>query len=111
MYSFVRYRIDPTMKEKTRRSVLHRTGRVAEGMILDLDDISIYYHYTVNGVPYSTAQNFSAIEICLPENRNLVIGEVSVKYAANNPANSIVVCEQWSGFKASSTKRALAARA
>lgn len=80
-------------------------------MILDLDDISIYYHYTVNGVPYSTAQNFSAIEICLPENRNLVIGEVSVKYAANNPANSIVVCEQWSGFKASSTKRALAARA
>ena len=78
LYSFVRYRIDPTMKEKTRRSVLHRTGRVAEGMILDLDDISIYYHYTVNGVPYSTAQNFSAIEICLPANRNLVIGEVSV---------------------------------
>ncbi len=111
MYSFVRYRIDPTMKEKTRRAVLHRTGRVAEGMILDLDDVSIYYHYTVNGVPYSTAQNFSAIEICLPENRNLVIGEVSVKYASNNPANSIVVCEQWSGFKASSTKRAQPARA
>ena len=90
--------------------MLYRAGRVAEGMILDLDEKSIYYHYTVNGVPYSTSQDFSAIQICLPENHNLVIGQVWVKFDSNNPANSIVVCEHWSGFRATPT-RALAARA
>ena len=110
LYGFVRYRVDPMQREMNRRTMLYRKGRVAEGMILDLDERSIYYQYTVNGVPYSTAQDFSAIEICLPENRNLVIGQVWVKFDSNNPANSIVVCEHWSGFRASPA-RTLAARA
>ena len=111
LYSFLRYRTDPAQREKNRRTRLYRTGRVAEGMILDLDETSIYYHYTVNGVPYSTAQDFSAIELCLPENRNLVIGAVRVKFDSNNPANSIVVCEQWSGFRSGLGRQAVAAGA
>ena len=111
LYSFVRYRADPAQREKNRRARLYRAGRVAEGMILDLDETSIYYQYTVNGVPYSTAQDFSTIEICLPEDRNLVIGAVWVKFDSNNPANSIVVCEQWSGFRASAGSRTVASSA
>ena len=100
LYSFMRYRSDPAQREMVRRATLFRIGRVAEGTIYDLDDRSLYYQYNVNGVPYSTAQDISAIEICLPENRNMVIGEVWVKFDSNNPSNSIVVSEQWSGFRA-----------
>lgn len=111
LYIFTRHRADPGQREKNRRTRLYLTGRLAEGMILDLDETSIYYQYTVNGVPYSTAQDFSTIEICLPENRNLVIGTVWVKFDSNNPANSIVVCEQWSGFRASAGSRTVASSA
>jgi hypothetical protein len=36
----------------------------------------------------------------LPCEPSRVVGEVSVKYLRNNAANSIVVCEEWSGLPA-----------
>ena len=100
LYRQVRVRRDPVRRERQRRQEVYLTGRLAEGMVLDLDDSCVHYCYTVNSVPYSTAQDFSTLEQYLPTDRNSMIGEVRVKFAHNNPANSIVVCEFWSGFRA-----------
>ena len=108
LYGLIRYRVDKSQREKIRRTMLNRLGRVTEGTITDLDERALYYHYTVNGVPYSAAQDVSAIVMCLPEDRNKVVGEGWVKFDSNNPANSIVVCEHWSGFRESPGKAAAA---
>src|SRR3974390_33760 len=46
------------------------------------------------------AVDVSALKEVLPSALS-AIGPVSVKYEARNPANSIVVSEQWSGVRAS----------
>lgn len=103
LYRQVRVRRDPIRRERRRRQEVYLTGRLVEGMVLDLDDSCVHYCYTVNSVPYSTAQDFSTLEQYLPADRNSMIGEVRVKFAHNNPANSIVICEFWSGFRAAHT--------
>lgn len=92
-------RRDPIKREFRRRSEVYQAGRVTEGTVLDWDDNCIHYLYTVNGVPYSTAQDISTLKSYVPADPNTMIGEVRVKYAHNNPANSIIVCESWSGLR------------
>ena len=97
--ALVRVRRDPVLRERKRRDLLNRIGRLVEGTVLDLDDNAVYYTYAVNGVPYNTSQDVSALQPQLPVNRNAMIGEVQVKFAVNNPANSMIVSEEWSGFR------------
>ena len=40
----------------------------------------------------------------LPEDPDRLIGPVYMKYTPRNPANSIIVCEQWSGLRAGTTR-------
>jgi hypothetical protein len=58
----------------------------------------IHYAYQVNGVDYDTSQDVSALKGFLPEDSNLWIGPANIKYEPRNPANSIVLCEFWSGI-------------
>jgi len=37
--------------------------------------------------------------LLLPADRMSMVGPASVKYDPRNPANSIVLCEQWSGLR------------
>lgn len=96
----VRRRPTAAELEKRRRLMVSRGGRTIEGEITDADRDRLYYTYTVRGVEYAAAQEVGALVEFLPCEPSRVVGEVSVRYLQNNAANSIVVCEEWSGLAA-----------
>jgi hypothetical protein len=94
-----RREVPPEEQERLRREMIHAKGKIGDGEILDVDGSVIMYTYTVAGVGYTVAQDASAIESLLPEDRMLMVGLASVRYDPKNPPNSIVVGEQWSGLR------------
>lgn len=96
-----RLRRRPTAEEleRMRRLAIHRTGKMGDGEIVDVDGPSILYSYTVAGVLYTTSQDAASIEERLPSDRMSMLGPVLVKFDPRNPANSIVLCEEWSGLR------------
>ena len=103
-YILLDLRTSPEKKERTRRVVLSRKGRLGDGMITEATQTSIYYTYSVSGVVYATSQDISQLYEFLPADPERLVGPVSLKYATQNPANSIVVCERWSGLRGSTSK-------
>jgi len=93
-----RRRRNPEEKERRRRLMLHRTGRLMEAMVADYQDSLVWYSYTVNGVSYHAAQDLRGVSSLPPDDAPGVIGPAYIKYSPRNPANSIVACEEWSGF-------------
>jgi hypothetical protein len=59
----------------------------------------LYYAYSIRGVQYTASQDVSTLRELLPEDLSRVIGPSGMKYATNNPANSILLCEEWSGLR------------
>lgn len=96
----VRHKPTPEELEKRRRLMVNREGRTIEGEISDSDPHRLHYVYTVRGVEYAATQDIDSLLEYLPCGPDRVVGEVSVKYLRNNAANSIVVCEEWSGLPA-----------
>lgn len=92
-------RESPEKRERRRRLHLYQHGRLADGMVTDVAPDSIYYCYSVAGVDYQTSQDVSRLAEFLPEQHDRLIGPVTLKYATRNPANSIVLCEKWSGLR------------
>lgn len=89
-------RRSPAERERRRRLEVHARGRIVCGMALELQQDVLYYNYSVGGAEYSAGQDVSALRHLLPPEP---AGPVLVKYLPSNPANSIVVCEQWSGLR------------
>jgi hypothetical protein len=98
LWLIFRHRPTPEELEKRRRLMVSRTGRTIEGEITDADAERLYYTYSVRGVEYSATQEIGTLLEFLPCEACRVVGEVSVRYLRNNAANSIVVCEEWSGL-------------
>lgn len=86
-------------REKLRRLDVCRTGRVVEGVVIDVRGDTIDYIYSARGIEYHAQQDLSSIRGLLPEGDQWLLGQVSVKYMTENPANSIVVGEEWSGLR------------
>ncbi len=95
-----RVRTTPLERERKRRLMVNRVGRMTDGMLTDLDENMLYYRYSAMGVDYDNSQDVSALAEFLPPDRDALVGMVTVKYAPRNPANSIVICEDWSGLRA-----------
>jgi hypothetical protein len=91
-------RITPQEKERRRRMALNRWQRTVEGMVLDAGADLIHYQYELRGVAYSASQDVSTLRHMLPEDPARLAGPVNVKYDPRNPANSMVLCEEWSGL-------------
>jgi len=116
---------DPEEIERRRRSRINKIGRIAEGRVLEVLEMStpvadmrsgigalarpkpavaaadprklVCYSYSISGVSYETAQDITNLaERALLD--RLVAGQpASVKYDPINPSNSIVVADDWSG--------------
>ncbi len=94
-----RGRVTPEERERRRRLAVSASGRMNSGIITDFNGEIISYTYTVGGVEYSAAQDISMLTGLLPpEPEKLIARPVSLKYLAHNPANSIVLAEDWSGL-------------
>ncbi len=96
----VRRRPTPEEIERRRTLMVYRSGRTIDGEITDADTDRLYYTYSVHGVEYAANQEISALREFLPCEPSRVVGEISVKYLPKNAANSIIVCEEWSGLPA-----------
>lgn len=93
-------RASPAERERKRRLTVQAKGRICDGNVLDYREGALYYSYAIGGIEYTASQDVSNLGEWLPADPAMVIGPGSVKYLARNPANSIVVCEHWSGLRA-----------
>ncbi len=93
-------RVSPEERERQRRLLLVRQGKMGDATLVEIHDDLLFYSYFVRGVEYIASQDVSRLKELIPADLS-VIGPLSVKYDARNPANSIVVAEQWSGIRAS----------
>jgi hypothetical protein len=89
--------ITPAERERRRRVALVRTGKMGDATLMDLKEDNLYYAYLVRGVEYTASQDVSALKEQVPSDLSL-LSSVSVRYDPRNPANSIVVAEEWSGL-------------
>jgi hypothetical protein len=92
-------RIPPAERERRRRLAVMKTGRMGDAMITDVQEEALYYTYLVRGVEYIASQDISTLRNLLPENLGLLVGPATLRYTPRNPANSILLCEEWSGVR------------
>ena len=93
----------PEKRERKRRLHINRNGRLGDALITEATETSLYYNYSVHGVEYSASQDIGTLRDRLPPELGRLVGLANLKYAPKNPANSILICEEWSGIRASST--------
>ncbi len=94
-----RMRATPEKRERLRRLSIHTTGRLGDAFLTAVDESLLHYTYKVRGVQYEASQDVSALRNHLPADPERMIGMVGMKYLAKNPANSILLCEDWSGLR------------
>jgi len=101
VYFVVRWRRKPKDKEMRRRLMVNQHGRIGDATITDMQDDTLFYSYSVAGVSYTASQDVAALRDQMPRDAERLIGRAaSLKYSPKNPANSILLCEGWSGLRA-----------
>jgi len=87
----------PAERERKRRDWLVRSGKMGDATLMDMQESNLFYAYLVRGVEYTASQDVSLLKDQIPSDLSL-LSSVSVRYDPKNPANSIVVSEEWSGL-------------
>jgi hypothetical protein len=122
-YAFTRRKPTAEEIERERRELLARSGRITDGTIMDTmisearnaavsvpeapaDDSTptpqiIVYNYRIAGVTYECAQDVTTLAEYVHGIRTDL--PVQVRYLPQNPANSIIVAESWSGLRLSAS--------
>jgi len=92
-------RVPPEERERRRRAELVARGKMGDANLVELRDHMVFYSYAVRGVEYTASQDVTLLTPYLPAELSLTV-PIAVRYDPRNPANSIVVAEQWSGLRA-----------
>lgn len=96
--------------EHERRTRISQTGRITDGTVLDAQEhpspVSgeepvqlLVYTYNVAGVQYECSQDIGHLRQFVDLHSCRLGLPASVKYDAQNPGNSIVISEDWSGLR------------
>lgn len=97
----------PEDHERERREFLDRVGRIIDGTVIDVVELNpeephsqqlLIYNYDVAGVQYEASQDVTHLRHHVDLHNCRIGVPTSVKYDAQNPGNSIVVSERWSGL-------------
>lgn len=97
----------PEQREQERRKRINATGRITDGTVIDTHEVDeaghaaqlVIYRYDVGGVSYEASQDVTTLRQ-LVDLHNCRIGlPASIKYDPQNPGNSIVVAEGWTGLR------------
>jgi hypothetical protein len=105
LWRVLRRKSDPAELERLRRASIYRDGKMGDGEIMDVDAVSsdgailIVYAYSVAGVVYTASQEVMVLRSLLPPDLMTMVGPISIRFDPRNPANSIVLCEDWSGLR------------
>lgn len=100
VFLVIRARRKPKDKEKLRRLEVNTNGRLGDATVTDVSEDTIFYEYSVAGLTYTASQDISQLRELVPAESHRLIGRpASLKYSLQNPANSILLCEEWSGLR------------
>jgi hypothetical protein len=99
IWTALRSRSTAEKRERRRRLALQTTGRRGDALLTEVHEDTLYYSYKVGGVQYAASQDIGSLRDQLPADPERMIGMVGMKYAPRNPANSILICEEWSGLR------------
>ena len=99
-----RKKTDP---ERIRRDYIHAVGRITDGTVLDAHNEEhdgreaqlVVYRYDVGGVSYESSQDVTCLRHRVDLHTCRIGLPASVKYDPQNPGNSVVITEQWSGLR------------
>jgi hypothetical protein len=104
----------PEELERARRQLLSQSGRLVDGMLLDICEIEapqksknepartltlLVYSYRIGGVDYESSQDITAMSGVVDAAQVRAGFPCSARYQPGNPQNSIVVAEEWSGLR------------
>lgn len=87
-------------RERRRRQQIQERGRLGEAYVTGFDETAIFYSYSVGGAQYEASQDITAVRDRLPAPPERLLGVARLKYMPNNPANSILLSEEWCGLQA-----------
>jgi hypothetical protein len=94
--------------ELSRRTMLVQSGRLVDGMLLDICDVPaedgrmltmLLFSYRIGGVDYECTQDITLLSGIVDVKQVRAGFPCSVRYQPGNPQNSIVVAEGWSGLR------------
>lgn len=103
-----RRRATPEELERARRLFLVQSGRIVDGMLLDVCEIPapdgrpltmLLFHYRNGGVDYECSQDITDMPGVVDVSQVRAGFPCSVRYQPGNPHNSIVVAEGWTGLR------------
>ncbi len=95
--------------ERQRRQFLVQSGRLVDGMLLDLHELTagdghtltmLLFSYRIGGVDYECSQDITSMTGIMDLAQIRAGFPCTVRYQPGNPQNSIVVAEGWSGLRA-----------
>lgn len=95
--------------ERARRQFLVQSGRLVDGMLVDVAEVEaedgrtltmLIYSYRIGGVKYDCSQDVTALGTVLDVAQVRAAFPCTVRYQPGNPQNSIVVAEAWTGLRA-----------
>jgi hypothetical protein len=106
------YRKRPTAEEleRARRQMLVQSGRIVDGMLLDVREVEaedgrtltmLLFSYRNGGVNYECSQDITDMPGVVDLAQVRAGFPCSIRYQPGNPQNSLVVAEKWSGLRAS----------
>ena len=96
--------------ERARRKILAQSGRLIDGMLLDVREITLddgreltllEYSYRSAGVDYECSQDITTLLTVVDPGQMRAGFPCTVRYQPGNPQNSIVIAESWSGLRSS----------
>ena len=94
--------------ERERRTWLNTVGRITDGTVIDVQEISsdehraatmLIYQYDVAGVSYEASQDVTYLRQWINLHSCRLGLPTSVKYDSRNPGNSMVISEGWIGLR------------
>ena len=102
-----RRRKTPEQMERQRRDFLQQVGRIIDGTVIDVAEIDqhgspvqlLIYTYDVAGVSYEASQDVTHLRQHIDMHTCRIGLPASIKYDPQNPGNSIVIAEGWSGLR------------
>ena len=95
--------------ERARRLFLVQSGRIVDGMLLDVCEVQavdgrtltmLLFSYRNGGVDYECSQDITDMPGVVDVTQIRAGFPCSIRYQPGNPKNSIVIAEHWSGLRA-----------
>jgi hypothetical protein len=110
-YLLAARRKSPEQRERDRRARINIIGRITDGTVIDVYEEAsgnngrgtpvqlLVFSYDVAGVTYEASQDVTHLRDHLDLRKCKLGLPASIKYDPQNPGNSIVIAEGWTGLR------------